>query len=223
MSEKKKILNRIIESSNNTISDRDLEDALLEPLIPEIDLIRDPSISSFVRSLLLKSSTFWKIPGSFASVYHPPDEDNEFGNVLHTKRVVRLALIMCSNLSFSNVETDLIIAACILHDLTKGVQSGENNIDYDEFHPYTIDKFYEYAKRQDMLASETQSSVLHLEDELVFKILRLIHCHDGRSAKIAETIPITEEELIVANANSIASRLHWVIDGDEIIVDRWLL
>jgi len=223
MSEKKKILNQIIESSKNVVSDKDLEDTILEPLMDEIDLIRDPSISSFVRSLLLKSFTFWKIPGSFASVYHPPDEDNEYGNILHTKRVVRIALIMCSNLSFSNVETDIIVAACILHDLTKGVQNSEGQIDYDEFHSYTIDKFYNYAKRQDMLASETQSSVLHLEDEMVFRILRLIHCHEGRSSKIAETIPITEEELIVANANSIASRLHWVIDGDEIVMDRWLL
>lgn len=223
MNEKRKILNRIIESSNTHISDKDLEDSILEPLMPEIDLIRDMSVSSFVRSLLLKSSTFWKIPGSFSSVYHPPDEDNEFGNILHTKRVVRIALIMCSNLSFSNVETDLIIAACILHDLTKGVQSLDGNIDYDEFHPYTIDKFYDFAKRQDLLASETQSSVLHLEDELVYRILRLVHCHEGRSSKIPETIPLTEEELIIANANSIASRLHWVLDGDEIIMDRWLL
>ena len=223
MSEKKKILNRILESSNNVISDKDLEDTVLEPLITEIDLIRDPSVSSFVRSMLLKSPTFWKIPGSFASVYHPPDEDNELGNVLHTKRVVRVALIMCSNLSFSNIETDIIIAACILHDLTKGVQNHEDYADYDEFHPYTIDKFYQYAKRQDLLVSETQSSVLHLEDELAFKILRLVHCHEGRSSKIPETMPITEEELIVANANSVASRLHWVIDGDEIMMDRWLL
>lgn len=223
MSDKKNILNKILESSSSKFSDKDIEDSILEPLMVEIDLIRDPSISSFVRSMLLKSETFWDMPGSFASVYHPPDEDNAFGNVLHTKRVVRVALIMCSNLSFSNIETDIVIAACLLHDLTKGFLNSEGKIDYDEFHAFTIDRFYEVSKRQDMLVSETQSSVLHLEDEIVAKILRLIHCHDGRDSKLPETLPSTEEELIVANANAIASRLHWIVDGDEIIMDRWLL
>jgi len=223
MNEKKKILDKLIESSTSNICDRDIEDSVLEPLMEEIDLIRDPSISSFVRSMLLKSDTFWRIPGSFVNIYHPPDEDNEYGNVLHTKRVVRVALIMCSNFHYANIETDIIVAACLLHDLTKGVSDKDGEIEYDEFHPFTIDRFYEVAKRQDLLVSETQSSVLHLDEETVYRILRIIHCHAGKASKIMETIPQTEEEMIVANANSVASRLHWIIDGDQIIMDRWLL
>lgn len=223
MSEKKDILNKIIQSSNSSLTDKEIEDSVLEPLLEEIELIRDHSISSFVRSLLLRSKEFWKIPGSFASVYHPPDEDNDFGNVLHTKRVVRVALIMCANLVYSNIETDIIIAACILHDLTKGVEAEDGKFDYDEFHPYTIDNFYQTVKRQDLLNSETQSTVLHLDDQTIGKILRLVHCHEGADSKIPETRPLVEEEMIVANANSIASRLHWIIDGDSIIMDRWLL
>jgi len=223
MSEKKRILNQIINNSDNSISDRDIEDAILEPLMEELDIIKDPSVSSFVRSMLLKADTFWKIPGSFTSVYHPPDEDNEYGNILHTKRVVRIALIMCDNYFFSNLEIDLIIAACILHDITKGVQEDEECISYDEFHPYTVDSFYRKAKRHDLLLSETQSSVMLLEDELVEKILRIIRCHEGSRSSIPETRPTSAEEVILANANSLASKLHWIIDGDEIRIDRWLL
>lgn len=223
MSEKRDILNKIIESSNSSLTDREIEDSILEPLMEEIDLIRDHSISSFVRSMLLRAEEFWKIPGSFASVYHPPDEDNEFGNILHTKRVVRVALIMCANLSYSNIETDIVIAACLLHDLTKGVPAENGKLDYDEFHAFTIDNFYYNVKRQDLLNAETQSTVLHLDDQTVAKILRLIHCHEGADSKIPETRPLIEEEMILANSNSIASRLHWIIDGDSIIMDRWLL
>jgi hypothetical protein len=223
MSEKTRILNQIINNSDNNVSDRDIEDAILEPLMEELDIIKDPSVSSFVRSMLLKADTFWKIPGSFASVYHPPDEDNEYGNILHTKRVVRIALIMCENYIFSNLEVDLVIAACILHDITKGIQMEDDLISYDEFHPYTVDQFYKRAKRHDLLLSETQSSVMLLEDELAERILRIIRCHEGVRSSIPETRPSSAEEVILANANSLAGRLHWIIDGDEIRIDRWLL
>lgn len=223
MSEKKDILNKIIEDSSTHLSDKDIEDSILDPLMDEIDLIRDPSISSFVRSMLLKSDSFWDIPGSFSSVYHPPDEQNSLGNVLHTKRVTRIALIMCENYGFNNIEVDIVLAACILHDLTKGDMNDDGSISYDEFHPYTVDLFYNKVKRQDLLSSETQSSVMHVEEELAYKILRIIRCHHGANSIVPETVPITVEEMIVANANAVADRLHWVLDGDQISMDRWLL
>ena len=104
------------------------EDEYLASLLQEIGLIDDEGIKSFVRSLLLKASTFWEIPSSFSGRYHPPDEHGPGGNALHTKRVVRVAEVISDSYALSVEERDLIIAACLLHDITKGIPSEESGM-----------------------------------------------------------------------------------------------
>ena len=90
---KKSILDELL-NEDISFKANEEEDKLLAPLMDEIDLISNQQIKLFVRSVLLQAKTFWKIPSSFSGKYHPVDEHGSGGNVLHTKRVVRVAQVI---------------------------------------------------------------------------------------------------------------------------------
>lgn len=199
------------------------EDEYLASLLQEIGLIDDEGIKSFVRSLLLKASTFWEIPSSFSGRYHPPDEHGPGGNALHTKRVVRVAEVISDSYALSIEERDLIIAACLLHDITKGIPSEESGMfHYDPMHPYTVNKFVSDCIRHDKeYANDSHSSTLFISEENVQSILRLVRCHLGPWSPVPETYPITYMDYIVHLADNIASKVHIIIEDSQLINDRW--
>jgi HD superfamily phosphohydrolase YqeK len=217
----KSILDDILkEDTSNQITQ---EDEYLAPLLGEIGQIDDEGIKSFVRSLLLKASTFWEIPSSFSGRYHPPDEHGPGGNVLHTKRVVRVAEVISDSYALSIEERDLIIAACLLHDITKGIPSEEVGMfQYDPMHPYTVNKFVSDCIRYDKeYANDSHSSTLFISEENVQSILRLVRCHLGPWSPVPETYPITYMDYIVHLADNIASKVHVIIEDSQLINDRW--
>ena len=218
---KKSILDDIL--SEDISSSQDHEDELLDPLLDEIDLIQDESTKSFVRSCLLKASIFWQIPSSFSGKYHPPDEHGYAGNVIHTKRVARIASIMADSYSLSEEERDTVIAAALLHDITKGIPSeSQEEFHYDPMHPYTVNKFVsECIKYDKEYANDTQSSTLFISEEMIQSILRLVRCHLGPWSPVPETYPITYLDYIMHLSDNIASKLHIIIDGSELINDKW--
>jgi len=199
------------------------ENEVLKELLPEINLIQDDGVASFVRSILLKAESFWIIPSSFSGKYHPADEHGVGGNVIHTKRVVRIARIMADSYSLSQDETDIITAACILHDLTKGIpsQDGENYC-YDPMHPYTVGKFIAKCQSIDKeFGNDAQSTSLFVTEESVQTILRLVRCHLGPWSPVPETYPITYMDYIVHLADNIASKIHTIIEDSELINEKW--
>ena len=216
------ILDEILSENNSVIPKKD-EDKILEPILEEINYIFDESIKSFVRAILLRASSFWSIPSSFSGKYHPADEHNYGGNVLHTKRVVRAAKIMCQSYSLSKEDTDIVFAACILHDVTKGIRlEGEDSFHYDPMHPYTVAKLVQRCQEDDKnYASESQSSTLFISEDVVQSILRLVRCHLGPWSPVPETIPITYMDMIVHLADNVASKVHYIVDGEKINLDRW--
>ena len=217
----KSILDDILkEDTSNQITQ---EDEYLAPLLGEIGQIDDEGIKSFVRSLLLKASTFWEIPSSFSGRYHPPDEHGPGGNVLHTKRVVRVAEVISDSYALSIEERDLIIAACLLHDITKGIPSEEVGMfQYDPMHPYTVNKFVSDCIRYyKEYANDSHSSTLFISEENVQSILRLVRCHLGPWSPVPETYPITYMDYIVHLADNIASKVHVIIEDSQLINDRW--
>lgn len=220
-STKTNILDDILEQSVVT-SMMGEEDTILAPLLDEINMIKSEPIKSFVRSILLRAESFWKIPSSFSGKYHPIDEHNEGGNVLHTKRVVRTAKIMCESHSLPSDETDVVLAACLLHDITKGKIDESGSFSYDPMHPYTVGKFVKFCQEDDKkYASDLTSSTLFLNEEDVQTILRLIRCHLGPWSPVPETIPITYLDQIVHLSDNIASKLHIIVDGDNVQEHRW--
>lgn len=199
------------------------ENEVLSPLLEEIDLIRDENIASFVRSVLLKADSFWSIPSSFSGKYHPPDEHGEGGNVLHTKRVVRVAKVMAESYALSEEETDILFAACILHDVTKGVLHEDcDSFSYDPMHPYTVGKFVVNCQISDKEhANDGQSTSLFVPEDAMQTILRLIRCHLGPWSPVPETYPISYMDYIVHLSDNIASKLHIIIEDSDLINDKW--
>jgi hypothetical protein len=220
-----KVLEEILKSDKEDATTFEKEDVVLAPLLSEIELIADQTIQWFVRSVLLKAGPFWYIPSSHVLKDKPPDEYLPTGNVLHTKRVVRVVELLCDSYNCTEDERDKLIAAALLHDITKGVVmfDGEEPT-YDTMHPYTVDKFVKSVYKLDEVdATEGQSSVLYVEEMTVLEIMRLIRCHQGPWSPIPETNPITVPEMILHTADRMASKLHWIIDGDEIREERWLI
>lgn len=217
----KNILDEIIDG--NKSSQQENEDQILATLIDEINLIKDDDVKSFVRSVLLRANLFWKIPSSFSGKYHPPDEHGELGNVIHTKRVVRIADTMCESYTLSAEERDLILAACILHDVTKGIESSDSDsFHYDPMHPYTVHKLVENCIKYDKeYGDDSSSTTLFLQEEAVQTILRLVRCHLGPWSPVPETYPITYLDYIVHLADNIASKIHLYIEDSDLINDKW--
>jgi len=219
---KDSILDEILNKEKDSISIGE-ENTILKPLLEEIDYISDDNIKSFVKSILLRADSFWVIPSSFSGKYHPADEHNNGGNLLHTKRVVRAASVISDSYSLSIEEKDIVFAACLLHDVTKGIKDKEDEyFHYDPMHPYTVGglvkKCQEYDKKY---AGESQSSTLFISEETVQSILRLVRCHLGPWSPIPETVPITYLDMIVHMADNIASKVHYIVDGNNVIKDRW--
>lgn len=219
---KESILDEILNKESESISLEE-ETKILKPLEEEIEMISDVSIKGFVKSILLRVEGFWTIPSSFSGKYHPPDEHNQGGNVLHTKRVLRAAKVISDSYSLSPEERDLVYAACLLHDITKGVLDADKGyFHYDPMHPYTVGRFVEKCQQYDKkYAGESQSSTLFVSEETVQSILRLVRCHLGPWSPVPETVPITYLDIIVHLSDNLASKLHYLVDGNEIVEERW--
>lgn len=221
---KNSILDEIL-SDQKTASRIKEEDTKLEPLLEEINMIKDENIKSFVRSVLYRCDDFWIVPSSFSGKYHPSDEHGVGGNVLHTKRVVRASSVLSDSYSLSDEDRDIVYAACLLHDITKGKRHSENDeCKYDPMHPYTVGQFVKKLQEEDKkYATENQSSTLFLSEDAVQSILRLVRCHLGPWSPVPETTPITYLDMIVHMADNIASKLHFLVDGENVVEKRWKL
>lgn len=217
------ILDEILSDQKHASKIRE-EDVKLSSLLEEINMIKDENIKSFVRSILMRCDDFWTIPSSFSGKYHPSDEHGIGGNVLHTKRVVRASKVLSDSYSLSEEDRDIVYAACILHDVTKGIKHGEaDSCKYDPMHPYTVGNLVKKCQEDDKkYATESQSSTLFLSEEAVQSILRLVRCHLGPWSPIPETAPITYLDMIVHMADNIASKLHYLVDGETIVESRWV-
>lgn len=214
---KKSILDELLDEDVSFKANEE-EDKLLSPLIEEINLISSHQIKLFVRSILLQAKTFWKIPSSFSGKYHPADEHGVGGNVLHTKRVVKVSAVISDSYGLIAHEKDIVYAACLLHDVTKGIAHDDSKEDffYDPMHPYTVGAFVKKCQENDKkYGSESASSTLFLDEETVQSILRLVRCHLGPWSPIPETVPSSYMDMIVHLSDNVASKLHTFVKIGE--------
>lgn len=200
-----------------------LENKKLLPLINEINIISDEAIRSFVRSVLIKSELFWEIPASFSGKYHPQDERSTGGNAIHTKRVVKIANTIAESYSLSIEEKDILIAAALIHDISKGIiPKGSTEARYDPMHPYTVGSFIESCRVHDKnFSSDSDSSTLYVSEDVIQSILRLVRCHLGPWSPVPETYPITYLDFILHISDNVASKLHTFIEDSELINPKW--
>lgn len=227
MSNSNKILESLMQEEDKEESSQAFkkESEFLEPLMKEIELINSQPIQYFVRSLLMRAHEFWYAPSDCSPGMFPPDEYRDGGLVTHTKRVVRIASLLAKAYEFNTEETDIVLAAALLHDITKTMRLNEDDSDelfYDPMHPYTVGRFVTNVHEEDRLfGDESQSTVMYIEDAILDSIMRCIRCHLGLQSPVPETVPITMPEMVVHLADLLASKVHYIVDGEEINYARW--
>lgn len=86
-----------------------------------IAMIGDPALKALVEEGLdTAPKLFFTAPSSSSGKYHPADEINDGGLVLHTARVVTMAEHLADFYGVTPQERDILTAALILHDTRKG-------------------------------------------------------------------------------------------------------
>lgn len=84
-------------------------------------MIGDPALKALVQQgLKTAPELFFTAPSSSTGKYHPADEINDGGLVLHTARVVTMAQHLADFYGVSKQERDILTAGLILHDTRKG-------------------------------------------------------------------------------------------------------
>lgn len=217
----KTLLDTVLDSVKTQEEEASLQDVVLEPFESLIDVINDKGVKSLVRSVLFRlykyrapaSSAFWESPAAMQEGRHPPDEYDKDGLVLHTKRVAKTALCMAAAAGIQPKELDILIAAALLHDITKAVYANEEmEVSHDSYHMYTIDSLIEFMRTDDQdNAKSFQDNSLDIEFEDLIKVLRLVRCSHGVLSPIPETLPVTESERILAMADYVASNFHLIL------------
>lgn len=145
----------------------------------ELALINDPDIQDWtLRTLQNVPAYFWYAPTSMTGKYHPACSNGKGGLIVHVKRVVYLANKICHAWGIFSKNRDMVIAACILHDIAKpapGTPYKEH-----EDHPINAKKYF--------AESGGQGFVDLIED--------CIRNHMGRWTPIKIAKPIEEYNLM---------------------------
>ena len=86
----------------------------------ELNLIVRKDVRDFVEAILEAAPdyVFWDCPSSSSGKYHPIDELEGSGNVLHTRKVFAVAYELSRGLDCEE-NRDLVLAAVLVHDLAK--------------------------------------------------------------------------------------------------------
>lgn len=215
-----RLLDGILNSEENRIKD---EDVILSPFLPVIDKIHNAGIRSFVRAVLLHAPPwFWTTSSGLDNTNYPPDELEPGGLVLHTIRVARIAYDISIAQDRTQREIDMLLAAALLHDLTKAVEEVDGSIGYDPMHAYTVEGYINWVREEDeRTATDVSSSTLFIDEDDLQVILRMIRCHKGVWSPIPETYPLTPLEWALHFSDMLAQKLHHIIDGKEIQAWRW--
>lgn len=172
----------------------------------ELGYISEPQLRSVIRDILNDEAPdyFYKVPSSSTGKWHPQDERGEGGLVLHTRRCVAVGMHLCRAWNLEEKVTDLIVAACLIHDLYKNgkVDSGRT----DSMHPYYPRQFLkERGKR--------------VQEKVWDAIILGVECHSGRWSPALTSTTFLGEPFdirhIVHLADFICSRENIIVDPDN--------
>jgi HD domain len=212
------LLDTVVSSLQEEAFDIALEQIVMDAFSDILSMIKDDELKKFISSIFYRvftyksmgGSAFWESPSSLDPSDHPPDEYENDGLLIHTRRTAKLAMCMGSAVSLPDDDMDILITAALLHDVTKAIYCNEEfEVTHDPLHIYTIDSFLHFMKSDDVKrASDSVSHTLNVPYEKLSKIVRMIHTSHGVWSPILETVPQTELERILAMANYVAENMH---------------
>lgn len=125
----------------------------------ELNLIHDKKVRSFTEVCVMMAPdyVFFDCAASTSGKYHALDELCGFGTIIHTKRVVTVGYEMARGLG-CDANRDLIISACILHDLRKqGVEKSGHTV---KWHPDLAAKLVEEVHRDTKIIQDKDYNII---------------------------------------------------------------
>lgn len=140
---------------NKEISNENRENIFAE----ELSIIRDATVLEFTKLCLYGAPgyVFYDCPSSSSGKYHPINELGPDGVIIHTKKVVTTAVELSRGLQCEE-SFDLIVSACIIHDLVK--QGWEKTGHTLKNHPDLGAQLVESIHEQTMMLSDNQFNVI---------------------------------------------------------------
>lgn len=159
-------------------------------IINEINTIKTQSIKDLTLDVFNSSPiNSWKMNSS--RDHHMVDERGEWGNLIHTLRVVKICDTLADVLNLPQESKDILKSAAILHDSCKhGLNAEYQFITYD--HPYLVKQLIEKSK---------------VECPFKYQIIDIISRHMGRWDK-RNTPTKTVCDWIDGNHITLAFLLH---------------
>lgn len=224
--EKIDLLNSIV-SDGGSKTQAEIEE-IISPLKREVDLIPNGDLRSFVRCILVYANYFWNSPSSNVPEIYPPDEYTKGGMVLHTKRTVWAMFCILNAKEVSEEDFSVAIAAAILHNVARPLlpNDPENGMEslYDPNYMVNIDQFiieaFQIGISEKTYPTLTNEAEIRAQ-ELLNRVVRLIHCSEGTLSPIRELFPENTLEVMFASAQIVAKSLHIIVDGVNVIEERW--
>lgn len=138
---------------------------------------------------------FFEIPASSTGKYHPSFDLGEGGLIRHTKMVVAVALELLRLEEYENLDSDLVIVACLLHDTFKNGKVVDGK--YSE---HTV------TDHADIAANKWKAylkPIYGADSVYTWGIADAIRCHMGQWG---HSVPDSPLERCVHMADYIASR-----------------
>lgn len=201
---------------------------IVEPLRTELSLLRDKGLREFVSLMLCNAPFIWTSPSTNLADIHPPDEYDVGGLILHIKRSVRAAFVLATVYPLHDDDIQVLLAAAILHCVAKPMLPNNQGDPftpdmYDNHYMISFDTFIQNAIESELMATPSRmtKNALDLDQEIISRIARLVHCCEGTFSPIDEIYPQDPLEILMASANLVAKSIHLIIDGPDIVEKRW--
>jgi len=173
----------------------------------EISWIINPNVKDLLLAILKEvPDYFYDVEASSTGKYHPKFSLGRGGLIRHTRCVVHLVHELCGHpmCELDATTKDLLVAAAILHDSVKHGVPQEKYTRGD--HPLLV---------RPLLSKLGEKFSTPEFDELKAALLGLVESHMGpwnkgyRGSKDLMPLPTTEAQMLLHNADYIASRKSW--------------
>jgi hypothetical protein len=193
----------------------------------EIALVNSNKMKEFIKAVIGRSSILWFMPVA------PDDKDDlqnlwpkdcykPGGELLNIRRIVRTCDVLAESHQIETIDRDILLAAAFIHSITKYYSDEDGDAHYDPMHPYTVDTYLGALREEEQTtATEGMPHTIHVNDDTVLQILRIVRCQRGPWSTIPETVPSTLLEILLHTACQFMLNVDYIIDGDEIVGERW--
>lgn len=194
----------------------------------EISLIQNSEFKKHILNIMAGLPTYiMDQPSSTTGKYHPSDEINNNGMILHIKRCVVFARELCVMRKCTPKEQDILIAGCLLHDALKmGPNEIVNGLKVytDSKHPIYI---FSYIKKYvednkeglgelaEMLAKLAMACLYHEGQWTIPESIKTAQIKQQDTQKICDYM---HEIDFYASRRSIYLAMQKVLNGQELQV-----